>query len=244
MKSFILCFCSLFILTSSGFSQGSENALSFDGSSSNGDYIDCGSDNSIDNFFSGGATIEAWIMPTSGGGSGSGGSIVSKSAFTNGFSFRIYDESSGLARLSLHYEFSSGADGGIWHTNRVVPTNEWTHVTVAYDNSSTANNPVLYVNGISQSVIEHRSPAGSAKDDSDANLLFGNAQNNSHTFDGEIDEVRIWSSIRSANEIKDNMCKSMAGNEASLLGYWKINEGSGATVIADETTNGNDGTLF
>ena len=38
------------------------------------------------------------------------------------------------------------------------------------------------------------------------------------------------------------MNQSLNGDEPGLVGYWKIDEGSGTTT-ADETSNGNNGTI-
>jgi hypothetical protein len=59
---------------------------------------------------------------------------------------------------------------------------------------------------------------------------------------GELDEVRIWSTARSAAEIQANMGGSLTGTEPGLMGYWRFDEGSGTTV-ADASGHGFDGTL-
>ena len=60
--------------------------------------------------------------------------------------------------------------------------------------------------------------------------------------DGNLDELRIWSDIRTQSEIQSYMTKSLTGSENNLLGYWNFNEGSGST-LTDQTSNDNDGTI-
>ena len=60
--------------------------------------------------------------------------------------------------------------------------------------------------------------------------------------DGNLDELRIWSDIRTQSEIQSYMTKSLNGSENNLLGYWNFNEGSGST-LTDQTSNDNDGTI-
>ena len=66
-----------------------------------------------------------------------------------------------------------------------------------------------------------------------------------YDYDGSISEVRIWNKVLSDQEIMDHFCDSIVASHpsyANLIGYWKMNEGSGNQVI-DQTTNGNNGTI-
>jgi LruC domain-containing protein len=61
-------------------------------------------------------------------------------------------------------------------------------------------------------------------------------------FDGSLDELRIWSTVRSATEISDNRFLSLIGNEAGLAAYYQMNEGVGAW-LNDKTGSYPVGTL-
>jgi hypothetical protein len=63
-----------------------------------------------------------------------------------------------------------------------------------------------------------------------------------HHFTGSIDELRIWNTVRSQAQIQQNMNFRLIGNEAGLVGYYRFDEGTGATAI-DATGSGNDGAL-
>ncbi len=62
-------------------------------------------------------------------------------------------------------------------------------------------------------------------------------------YQGEIDELRFWSTKRTQTEIRDNMCVRLAGNETGLIGYYRFDNASG-TTLTDLQTNGtkHDGT--
>lgn len=61
-------------------------------------------------------------------------------------------------------------------------------------------------------------------------------------FVGDIDEVRVWKTPRSAEEIRAAMHLSLAGDEPGLVGYWRFDEGTGTTTY-DASSHGNLGTL-
>ena len=61
-------------------------------------------------------------------------------------------------------------------------------------------------------------------------------------FDGDIDEVRIWSVARSQADIAAHIGHPLNGNKPNLLAYWKFDEGSGTNTV-DATGHGYDGIL-
>jgi hypothetical protein len=58
---------------------------------------------------------------------------------------------------------------------------------------------------------------------------------------GSLDEIRIWSSVRTAAEILANKDIELAGTESNLLAYWAMNGTAGTVVssVADSSTNSN-----
>lgn len=62
------------------------------------------------------------------------------------------------------------------------------------------------------------------------------------TFNGVIDEVRLWDFSRSQADIQADMYRELTGGESGLVGYWNFNEGSGQ-VISDSSPNSQDGFL-
>lgn len=61
-------------------------------------------------------------------------------------------------------------------------------------------------------------------------------------FRGMIDELRIWNTIRTAQQIRDNMHSRLVGNESGLVAYYPFDEGSG-TSTTDASIGSNNGTL-
>lgn len=64
----------------------------------------------------------------------------------------------------------------------------------------------------------------------------------SGTWQGDLDDVRIWNRALSQAEIQANMNSELVGNETGLIAYWKLNEGAGQ-IAADSTASGLSGQL-
>jgi hypothetical protein len=110
----------------------------------------------------------------------------------------------------------------------------WNHAALVQDGSSLKG----YLNGTLIGTLD----MGSYKTGYYSYFTFGKNTNDSLYFDGCIDEVRIWNTARTQQQIQDNMNAELVGNESGLVGYWKLNEGTGATAN-DSTSNNNDGTI-
>jgi hypothetical protein len=67
--------------------------------------------------------------------------------------------------------------------------------------------------------------------------------NSGFGFNGYIDEVRIWNTIRTSSDIQNNMFKCLKGDEAGLVAYYNAQHTS-TTVATDLTSNQYNGTFF
>jgi hypothetical protein len=74
-------------------------------------------------------------------------------------------------------------------------------VAVAYDSSSSANRPVFYLDGKLVTTTVLATPSGSRSSDATSALSIGNTSTLERTFDGAIDDVRIYNRVLSASEI-------------------------------------------
>jgi hypothetical protein len=164
------------------------------------DYIECGSDPSIDNLSS--YSIALWINPDS--FALNNRTICPKGNFstTGGWSFYTGLDAGSTSILRSYQGFST--TGGWWATtDKVISTGAWQHVVMTYNKLATTNDPVFYVNGISKAVTEGQTPVGSAVDDSDEPLYIGQdwAGSANSFFDGKIEDFRLFNRILSQSEI-------------------------------------------
>jgi len=164
----------------------------FDGSN---DSVEISPNAGINDVFSGGGTISAWIKPQSWGESGVG-RILDKASGTTantGWSLSLGD-----ANDSVIFEHGFDTSYGRWRGSLdAITLDEWQHVTVVFDSSSAANDPKIYVNGVALALTEEQTPVGTAATDAALDLAIGNrAPSSDRTFDGIIDEVRILSAAQ------------------------------------------------
>ncbi len=69
-----------------------------------------------------------------------------------------------------------------------------------------------------------------------------NSSTRNWTFQGELDEVRIYSTALNQTEIAQSLFVELLGNEPGLAAYYKMSNGSG-TVLTDDSINTFNGTL-
>lgn len=119
-------------------------------------------------------------------------SIVSKrdAAFTEGYDFRI----NGTGRL----EFSLNGGAATLTSSVVIPENEWHQVAIIYD----SGNATLYIDGVADTsasslpapVVTSRKFLIAAADGYDPNTT--------DYFAGNIDEVRVWDTALTVNQLR------------------------------------------
>jgi RHS repeat-associated protein len=190
------------------------------------DYVQVGPQSSL--AMTTAATFSAWIYPT---GSGSlatyGGIILDKESEY---------EIARFADGTINWAFANTSPGYNWiNTGYVAPLNQWTHITITYDNGVIKT----YANG---SLTHTHSGTGAIGDANTSwnDFRIGGRQAGSQHFQGRIDEVRVYNRALSASEVTT---LSVAGPSTSgLAGYWKFDENSGTTA-ADLSGNNNTGTL-
>ena len=67
----------------------------------------------------------------------------------------------------------------------------------------------------------------------------------SQRFQGGVDDVRVWTTVRTESEIRRNLSEPLRGDEAGLVAYWRFDEGSALTAHDSNTNpNAQDGQLI
>lgn len=168
----------------------SSNALDFDGID---DVVVVTDATAIQNVFDTGGAVSFWINPDT-DGEGDLGIIATK-----GWIIQVYGQVGAAMGIQFTQLFSG--TNGIWTTAvTTIPTGVMTHVLISYDNDAVGNNPIIYIGGTSVTVTRTSTPVGVRTTDVGTALRFGNNAATTNTFDGRIDEMRMYSRLLSAGE--------------------------------------------
>lgn len=234
---------SLFILgvsCSLGCSQtdmvGAGHALSFDGVDDYVRYGDVYHDVNLP------FTVSAWVYIDPSGG-------VSPIFCTNdnptvyrGFIFLV-------SPTVLACEFGDGTGGNnpLYRRGKIAQVQNtlgrWIHVCAVM---TAPFNIQLYINGVDVGGDSSGSsylPMASSIPGDVAKSAYYISNSTTYRLKGMIDEVRLWKRSLTQEEVRQQMCVRLKGNEPGLIGYWNFDETSGNTVF-DKSPNGFNGTLM
>ena len=122
--------------------------------------------------------------------------------------------------------YDQGSGGRV--PRSTIEDGTWHHLAGVYDGSQVR----FYVDGVQQGVTG--SLTGQIKTLA-VPLGIGLRAAGDLPFSGLIDEVRVWNTARTAQEIAANYQIELNGNEPNLVGYWKLNNN-----LLDSTSASND----
>jgi hypothetical protein len=213
--------------------QYGNNALVFDGSTNQVDIAPLPG-NQLD--LATGGTVEFYVNPLSLPSSGWATVLGNRGSGGVRYSFHLSQTQIGLdnggsSPLTLDYSVPTGP-------------NQWTHLAFVYDGSKTT----IYANGQFQGTIN--APLGTATGQP---LTLGMQKNisigDNNAFNGGIDEVRVWNTIRTTSQIGANWKNTLTGTESGLIAQYTFDQGApdaddeGLSIAFDNTANANDGTM-
>lgn len=221
MKKLLHILYTILLFTTGIFAQN--NALDFDGVD---DYVE------VANFPNYGTTFtqSVWIYPTD--ATDTYRAIIGNNTASVGprapFIYQI--------GLNIHYGFGDGGSlqyATLTNSNPLT-INQWNHIEVTFDANDSYK---LYVNGIH---IDSFEGADGRTPTATGTFTIGKIDN---YFKGKLEEVRIWSVVRTQAEIQTSMHTELTGSESNLVAYYKMNESSGAS-LTDSSSNSHTGTLI
>jgi hypothetical protein len=175
-----------------------ERSIYFDGSV---DYVDVEDNLDLD---PSGFTISAWIKRDAADTGAK--SIVSKrpTSFTEGYDLRILDDN----RIQIRWINGSSQTRT---TNTSIPDNQWHHVAVIYDGATV----YLYIDGVLDTSVARAAPI-----DTNSSFVIAAAGKGTTTqhFMGNIDEVRVWDTALTLDQLRFVMNQEIEDNSGQVMG--------------------------
>ena len=184
-------------------------------------------------------TIEMWVRPDWSPGTVSTNlCLISERENSTRYSFHINKNLDGIGLFNninyavIPYQFTQG---------------QWYHIAFVMTNVSTE----IFINGVSIGLTGNTINTGISGLPIKIGIsqVTGNFAGNEF-FKGSIDEVRIWNTSRTQNQIQTNRSNSIAANSAGLIGYYPVDAGvttesnRATRILKDYTANNFNGTLF
>jgi uncharacterized repeat protein (TIGR03803 family) len=181
-------------------------------------------------------TIEAWLRPDWVAGSNGGQNpciLAMRNSTGTRYSLHIQDNYSGI---------------GLWNGSTYqirsfsFTKGQWYHI--AFVDSGTTTE--IFINGVS--IGSTNNGFNTAVTGRPLTIGWSNQVNNEY-FTGQIDEVRIWNTVRTATEISTQMNSELSGLESGLVAYYQANDGveyannASVLIFRDKSNFNNNGTL-
>ena len=135
--------------------------------------------------------------------------------------------------LRILYQIGTHSEWFNFFTNAPLSEANWYHIACTYDGNFVS----IYINGNLDMESESTIVIPEITEDP---LTIGYAGVHSY-LDGTVDEIRIWNTTRTQEQIQENMNQSLENpeSEPNLVGYWNFDSGT-----ADDLSQyGNHGTL-
>lgn len=190
------------------------------------DLVDFGSGSTIDDVWNTGGTVAFWLFwDIDDGGTNTG---LGKTSSGNNSGW--YCGVDGTNTNNHVFMVSRWTGSAVWRgPDGGILTGRWYHFAITYDDASTANDPVFYVDGVSVTVTESNTPSGSYTDDSANDLWIGQRRDGLQVFDGKIEDVRMYvGTTLTADQIAilaSGIRTPMGGED----GWWSCNDFEGIT---------------
>jgi len=196
-----------------------QQAGSFNGSS----YIDIANESAFDYEADDKFTLMAWIKTTN-----NANDFIFAKELNSGTFAGYYMKLNPSGQLEMYLQGPSGADI-IVRTTASVNNGQWRHVAATYDGSRSASGVTLYIDGVAQtSTTAAQDDLGAASILTNAPLQIGARDGGGDLFNGDIDEVAIFSRELSAAEISAIQSAAANGQPGDIQETY-----SGSVTILD-----------
>ena len=176
----------------------------------------------LDDFVDSSFTIECWVKPGAGEGA-----IFSYANKQSDNALLLHKASNNRIQAIVAGESSK-------YSKSNIQDGVWTHLALTWDSES--GNLNIYIDGVPDTSFADYAkgisiePGGVLYIGQEQDLLGGGLAAN-QAFEGNIDEMRVWTVARSSADIKKYYNRTVPGKEPGLFSYWKFDEKNDSKVI-------------
>jgi hypothetical protein len=175
---------------------------------------------------SAGQTVEMWVNFPAPTATTTADFLTMRMDLTSGIEIGIHDGALAIWRVYV--------DRVLAQAPTLPSANSWHHVAYTYD----LTNNTLYVDGVSvdaeMTATDDRTPS---------TVWLGTLDGASQLYAGKLDEIRVWTLVRSPAEIQADLKHSPPGPVPGLVAYWTFDDGADTGRALDASGMGNDVTL-
>lgn len=153
------------------------------------------------------------------------------------YRYRLYGNSIYInnGNIGGYYYNSAGTKYAVQSTKR-YDDNKWHHVAITFNGSQLQ----LYVDGVLEQNLTTNSPVYYGE----GGAAIGRAGDDTvYYYKGYMNDLRIWNTVRTQEQIQQSMKSNLIGNELGLVANWKLNEYSG-TIANDSSANKLNATIY
>ena len=245
-------------------------ALDFEDSAATDDYVDVGDINELDGAST--FTASAWVNMES---QTTYHTVLGKvNSSTNKITMQVGSGGDGGGSDDVYLVVANGSSTFGYSTGNILSTGIWNHWTMVYDGTEPAANRrrlKFFLNGTRVNLSYSGTIPATAGTNSNS-AVIGAETSTTSFFDGKIDEVKIFTSALTADQVKvlynqssatvmsgtgtdssgektfsaqNEYCPPGTGSSCTApVGEWKLDEntGTGSDAVKDTSGNGFDGT--
>jgi len=223
----------LVLLLGARLTYGQDNALSFDGSD---DRVTGPLPSIFTNIAANDLTVEAWVK------------LDSRTTFQRVLFAQFNTDNYVTLALDaggtlIAYVKRNGVPFSQSVTSQPLTPGQWTHVAMSWRASS--NTIQLYINGVPRTMTTQ----GSSSDGVNNTLAIGARTDGEQPLHGTVDEVKIWSGVRSTAQIFADQSTAGDPEDPALVAYYSFDQGVAnglnptVTSLANQADPTQSGTL-